>query len=373
MKRIGVGVVGTGYMGKAHSVALKAVATVFGTALRPVCEMICATTEAGAAAKAAELGFARSTADWRRLVEDPAVQAVVIASPQRTHREIALAAIAAGKPVLCEKPLGESLADSEAMTQAAEAAGVVAMVGFNYIRTPASQLAREIIERGEIGRIVHLRAEHTEDFLCDPRAPAHWRTREASAGALADLSPHIVNAALRLAGPIESLVADLQTVHETRPGPDGPEPVANDDQGHFLCRFESGAMGSVTFSRVATGRKMGYAYEIYGTEGALRFDQEDQNALWLYEGSAPPARAGYRKILTGPEHPDYRAFCLGPGHGTGYNDQIIIEARDFLRAIEIGEAVWPSFRDGLEVNRVVAAVARSSRQRRWIRLAEVTA
>ena len=370
MTDLGVGVIGAGYMGKAHSVALKAVATVFNTGLRPVCEMICATTDAGAAAKAAEFGFRRSTADWRSLVADPAVEAVVIASPQRTHRAIALAAIAAGKPVFCEKPLGETLEDSEAMTAAAEAAGVVTMVGFNYIRTPASQLAREIIQSGEIGRIVHLRAEHTEDFFCDAEAPAHWRTREPASGALGDLSPHIINAALRLAGPIESLVADLQTVHKTRPGPQGPETVANDDQGHFLCRFESGAIGSLTFSRVATGRKMGYAYEIYGTAGGLRFDQEDQNALWLYDGKAPPERAGYRKILTGPEHPDYRAFCLGPGHGTGYNDQIIIEARDFLRAIESGAAIWPTFRDGWAVNRIVAAIARSNRERCWVRVAD---
>lgn len=368
MKPLGVGVIGTGYMGKAHSVALKAVGTVFDTGLRPVCEMICATTAAGAAAKARAFGFKRSTDDWRRLVDDPAVEAVVIASPQRTHRDIALAAIAAGKPVFCEKPLGESLEDSEVMTAAAEAASVVNMVGFNYIRTPASQLARQIIESGEIGRVVHLRAEHTEDFFADPEAPAYWRTREPGSGALGDLSPHIINAVLRLVGPIETLVADVQTVHETRPGPDGPERVCNDDQGHFLCRFEGGAIGSVTFSRVASGRKMGYAYEIYGTAGALRFDQEDQNALWLCDSTKASPREGYRKILTGPEHPDYQAFCLGPGHGTGYNDQIIIEARDFLRAIESGEAVWPTFRDGCEVNRIVAAIRQSHAARAWVRL-----
>ncbi len=148
MKRIGIGVVGAGYMGKAHAVALKAVGVVFDTALRPECEMICATTEAGAAAKARAFGFKRSTADWRVLVSDSAVEAVVIASPQRTHREIALAALALGKPVFCEKPLGETLEDSRAMTAAADTAGVANMVGFNYIRTSASQLAREIIESG---------------------------------------------------------------------------------------------------------------------------------------------------------------------------------------------------------------------------------
>lgn len=373
MKSIGVGVIGTGYMGKAHSVALKAVGTVFNTALRPVCEMVCATTDAGAAEKAAAYGFNRSTADWRQLVADPAVEAVIIASPQRTHHEIALAALAAGKPVFCEKPLAETLQDAEAMTAAAEAAGVANMIGFNYIRTPASQLARQIIESGEIGRLVHVRAEHTEDFFADPDAPASWRTREPASGALGDLSPHIINAVLRLVGPIEALVADIQTVHKTRPGADGPERVDNDDQGHCLCRFENGAMGSLSFSRVASGRKMGYAYEIYGTKGALRFDQEDQNALWLCENDAPPGREGYRKILTGPDHPDYLAFCQGAGHGTGYNDQIIIEMRDFLRAIETAEPVWPTFRDGCEVNRVMAAMVRSSKERAWVTVGDLTA
>ncbi len=373
MKSIGVGVIGTGYMGKAHSVALKAVGTVFDTALRPVCEMICATTEAGAAEKAAAFGFNRSTADWRQLVADPAVEAVIIASPQRTHREIALATIAANKPVFCEKPLAETLEDAEAMTAAATAAGVINMVGFNYIRTPASQLARQIIESDEIGRLVHIRAEHTEDFMTDPGEPAHWRTREAASGALGELASHVINAVLRLVGPIETLVADIQTVHEMRPGPDGPERVANDDQGHFLCRFKNGAMGSVTFSRVASGRKMGYAYEIHGTKGALRFDQEDQNALWLYLNEAQKGREGFQKILTGPDHPDYLAFCQGPGHGTGYNDQIIIEMRDFLKAIETGHSVWPTFQDGCEVNRVMDAVLRSHRERAWVMVANSTA
>jgi predicted dehydrogenase len=371
VRTVGFGVVGTGYMGKAHAVALKAVGTVFGTTLRPVCEMLCATTASGAAEKARAFGFSRSTDDWRALVADPAVEAVVIASPQTTHREIALAAFAAKKPVLCEKPLGASLADATAMTAAAASAGVANMTGFNYIRTPASQLAREIIASGEIGRVVYVRAEHTEDFFADPEAPAYWRTRDPATGTVGDLSPHIINAVLRLAGPIAELVADLETVHPTRPGPDGPEAVANDDQAHLLCRFESGAMGSLLFSRVATGRKMGYAYEISGTNGAIRFDQEDQNALWLYDRRSRAGRQGFTKLLTGPDHPDYQAFCLGPGHGTGYNDQIIIEARDFLKAIETGEPVFPTFADGLAVSRAVAAVRQSARERRWVRLAEI--
>lgn len=371
MRDIGVGIVGAGYMGKAHAVAMHAVGAVFDTNLRPRLEMVCATTQAGAAEKARAFGFRRSTADWRRLVEDRAVEAVVIASPQETHRAIALAAIALGKPVFCEKPLGVSLAESREMTEAAERAGVVAMVGFNYVRTPATQFARNLVGAGELGRIVSFRAEHTEDFLADPDLPASWRTRGAANGNMGDLAPHIVNAALALMGPIDSLIAEIETVHMHRPGADGPEAVTNDDQAQIICRFAGGALGALFVSRVATGRKMGYSYEIVGTKGALRFDGEDQNALWLYRAEGDEARRGFAKILTGPAHPDYASFCLGPGHGTGYQDQIVIEARDFLAAIAGEKACWPSFRDGMLVNQTIEAARRSHAARRWVKLDEI--
>ncbi len=366
MKSIGVGIIGAGYMGKAHSVAMKAVGPVFNTRLRPVCEMICTTTAEGAAARAKEFGFNSSTDDWRTLVNNPKVEAVVVASPQSTHRDIVTAALALGKPVFCEKPLGETVEDSEAMVAAAKAAGVANMVGFNYVRTPATQLAKQMIGAGEIGRVVHVRAEHTEDFLADPAAPAHWRTRDPATGTIGDLAPHMINGVLALGGPIATLVSDVQVVHPERMGPDGPEPVRNEDQAHFLCRFANGAMGSVTFSRVAMGRKMGYSYEITGTEGALVFNGEDQNALHFYRLDAPRGRVGFTKILTGPEHPDYLPFCQGPGHGTGYQDQIIIEAKDFLSAIETGEPIWPTFEDGLEVNRIIRAIRRSHAEQGWV-------
>jgi predicted dehydrogenase len=369
-REIGIGVIGAGYMGKAHSVAMAAVGAVFNTKLRPRLEMICTTTADGAAQKAAAYGFARATADWCELVADARVEAVVIAGPQEVHRAIALAAFALGKPVFCEKPLGANLDDSRAMTAAAEQSGVVNMVGFNYIRTPASQLAREIISAGEIGTITYLRGEHTEDFLADGGAPANWRTRGRANGNMGDLAPHIINAALALAGPIDRLIAEIDTFHTLRPGPDGPE-AANDDQAQITCRFESGALGALHVSRIATGRKMGYAYDIYGTKGAIRFDGEDQNSLWLYKGDQPANRAGFTRILTGPEHPDYKAFCLGPGHGTGYQDQIIIEARDFLEAIAAGQSFWPRFRDGMDVNRVIEAAWAAHDQKRWVRIDEI--
>ncbi|MGI9421203.1 MAG: Gfo/Idh/MocA family protein [Geminicoccaceae bacterium] len=348
-------------MGKAHAVAMSAVGAVFETGLRPRLEMVAGSTPKSGQRLAEKFGYRRAAADWRELVADPAVEAVVIASPQSTHRAIAEAAFALKKPVFCEKPLGASLDDAKAMVAAADAAGVVNMIGFNYIRTPASQFARKMIADGEIGRITWFRGEHTEDFYADPGAPGTWRSEGEANGTIGDLAPHMINGARALMGPIRELNAEIETVYPDRSG----VPVTNDDQAHLMCRFENGVMGHLFFSRVATGRKMGYAYEINGTKGAIRFDQEDQNAIFLYKADGPERERGFRKILTGPEHPDYLAFCQGPGHGTGYQDQIIIEAKDFLTAIETGRNVWPTFKEGLDVARTVAAVRESHRTRSW--------
>jgi predicted dehydrogenase len=365
MRGIGVGIVGGGYMGKAHAVAYSAVGAVFETALRPRLEMVAAGSPASAARHRDAFGFARAAADWRDLVGDPKVDAVVIASPQSTHRAIAEAAFALGKHVFCEKPLGASLAEAKAMAKAAAASGAVHMTGFNYVRTPATRFARRLVAEGAIGRVTWFRGEHTEDFLADPALPATWRTAGPATGTMGDLAPHPINCALAIMGPIAQVSAVVETVHSARPGPSGPVAVTNDDHAQIMCRFASGTLGHLYISRIATGRKMGYAYEIHGTEGAIRFDQEDQNALWLYRAEGPEAERGFRKILTGPAHPDYASFCQGPGHGTGYQDQIIIEARDFLAAIEAGRPAWPTFHDGLAVWEVVDATLRAAASGGW--------
>jgi predicted dehydrogenase len=370
MPDIGIGLVGGGYMGKAHAVALSAVGAAFDTPLRPRLEMIAAATPASAERYRAAYGFARAAPDWQSLVADPRVGAVVIASPQSTHRAIAEAALAAGKPVFCEKPLGASLEDARAMVAAADASGQPNMIGFNYVRTPATQFVRRLLAEGAIGEITWFRGEHTEDFLADPALAATWRTRGRANGAMGDLAPHPVNCMLALMGRVAELSARIETVHAARPGPDGPAAVDNDDQAQMMLRFAGGAMGHLFVSRTATGRKMGYAYEITGTTGAIRFDQEDQNAVWLYRATGPEATRGFTRILTGPAHPDYAAFCQGPGHGTGYQDQIIIEARDFLHAIATGQPVWPTFRDGLAVSLVIDAAFRSHAGRAWVDVAQ---
>jgi predicted dehydrogenase len=364
MTNIGIGIIGGGYMGKAHAVAMAAVGAVFDTPLRPQLEMVCANSPTSAERYRQAYGFARATDNWETLVRDPKVEAVVIASPQSTHRAAAELAFSLGKPVFCEKPLGASLDDSRAMVAAAGT--LPNMVGFNYIRTPASQFARKLVAEGAIGDVTWFRGEHTEDFLADPATPANWRTDGDANGTMGDLAPHMINGALALIGPIRSLVAEVETVHQSRPG----GTVNNDDHGQLMCRFNNGAMGQMYFSRVSHGRKMGYAYEITGTKGAIRFDQEDQNAIWLYTMDEPEATRGFRKILTGPAHPDYLPFCQGPGHGTGYQDQIIIEARDFLHAIASQKPVWPTFKDGMDVNQVIAAAMASTRSRAWVDVAD---
>lgn len=362
MTEIGIGLIGGGYMGKAHAVAMASVGTVFDTALRPRLEMIAASSDVSADRYRVAFGFARSSGDWRSVIADPKVEAVVIASPQTTHRAIAEAAFSAGKSVFCEKPLGASLEDAEAMVAAADASGLPNMVGFNYVRTPATQYVRKLLEGGAIGEVTWFRGEHTEDFLADPDAPATWRTTGRANGCMGDLSPHMINCALALMGPIAEVSASIKTVHTSR----GGVVVSNDDHGQMMVRFSCGAMGHLYFSRTATGRKMGYAYEIHGTKGSIRFDQEDQNAVHLYRADGPQAMRGFTKILTGPEHPDYLPFCQGPGHGTGYQDQILIEARDFLRAIETGQPVWPTFREGLAVSRVIDTAFNAAETGGWV-------
>ncbi|KNG92436.1 Gfo/Idh/MocA family protein [Pseudaestuariivita atlantica] len=360
MATIGIGVIGGGYMGKAHSAAFAAVGTVFETTLKPRLAAICGASEASGARYAQAYGFDRAGANWQDVVEDPKVGAVVIASPQDTHLEIAQAAFTLGKPVMCEKPMGLDVAEAEAMCAAADAAGVPHMVAYNYIRTPAAQFVRKLLADGALGQITSFRVEHTEDFFADATVSS-WRAHGAANGCLGDLAPHPINAALALMGPVAEVNAVIETVHPTR----GGESVTNDDQVTMMMRFDSGVLGHLFASRVATGRKMGYVYEIFGTRGAVRFDQEDQNSVHLYLAEGPEAQRGFTRVLTGPEHPDYLPFCQGPGHGTGYQDQIIIEAKDFLTAIDTGQPVWPTFHDGLAVHRVMAAARASDASRGW--------
>lgn len=367
-----IGLIGTGYMGKAHTIGYAQAPIVFDLPMTPIPQTLCSTSEEKVRSLADQWHYRDYSTDWRAVVTSEHIDAVIIATPPHTHFDMAMTAIEAGKHVFCEKPLAMTASEALALAEAAEAAGVQTMVGYNYIKCPASLLAREMIEAGEIGDIIHVQATHVEDYMRDPEEAVGWRvSREIAgpAGALADVGSHIINGVLRLAGPFEDICAVSRVIYPERPDHDGqPIPVENDDYGHILARLRSGAHASITYSRVASGRKMGYAYEITGTRGAIIFSQEAMNEVHLFTHNQMSHREGFKRIMIGPEHPDYGQFSLGAGHGTGYNDMMTIEARDFIEAIHHGEAVWPTFRDGYEVDRIVDACLDSASSRAWVNI-----
>jgi predicted dehydrogenase len=372
MKRYRIGLIGSGYIGRAHSIALQEVGAVFPEVAAPVCEILADRDAATAAKSAAEMGFARSTGDWRELVRDPAVDAVDICSPNYLHREMALAAIAAGKHVWCEKPLALTSAEAEEVATAAERAGVVHLVGFNYSLNPLVRLAQGLIADGSIGTVMGFSGRYFEDYMADPAVPHSWRCerRFAGAGALADLGSHLIDMAENLLGPIESVFASLETVHATRRVPATGEmrAVENEDIARGLVRFARGVGGSFEISRVATGFKCGLTFTVFGSRGAISFDQERMNELRFYSNGDPADRRGFRTILAGPQHEDYAPFCPAPGHGLGINDLKVIEARNFLRAIDGGPAAKPGFDVGLRVQRIMDAMERSHASGGWTKV-----
>ena len=370
MAQIGVGLIGTGFMGKCHALAFGAVRAVFGDVPEPRLELLCDVPAEAAGAMAGQLGFARSTDDWRALVGDPRVDLVAITTPNNLHREMAVAALQAGKHVYCEKPLAITLEDARAMAAAAREAGVVTQVGYNYVKNPALEHARALVESGAIGRVIQFRGTYDEDYMADPAVPWTWRCRRETGGlgTLGDLGCHLVSVAEYLVGPIASVCADTEIAHRTRPLPDGSGTgeVENEDIASALLRFEDGTPGLFSSSRCGWGRKCALGWELQGERGAIGFDQERMNELRLYTLDDPPATRGFRTILTGPAHGDYAAFCPAPGHGLGFNDQKVIEVARLLRAIAGGAPAWPDMEAALGIEQVIHAIDRSARARAWV-------
>lgn len=372
MKSLRFGLIGSGFIGRAHAIALQGVGAVFPDIVAPVCEILADQDDERARAAAAALGFRRSTGDWRKLVADPAIDVVDICSPNYLHREMALAAIAAGKHVWCEKPLALDAAEAREVADAAQGAGVRHLIGFNYSCNPLIPLAQEMIAAGELGTITGFSGRYFEDYMADPAVPHSWRCerRLAGLGALADLGSHLIDMAQVLLGPIESVTTRLETIHRERrvTATGAMLPVENEDTALALVRFTSGVSGSFEISRVATGFKCGLAFTVLGTQGSLAFDQERMNELRFYAGADPAGRRGFRTILAGPEHADYRHFCPAPGHGLGINDLKVIEARNLIQAIADGVPARPGFDVGLQVQLVMEAMERSHASGAWTRV-----
>lgn len=382
MPDVHIAIIGAGWMGRAHAMAFRNVEMLFGAhPARPVLDMAVDIDPDAARALAEAFGFRRWCTDWREAVSDPAVDVIDITTPNDMHPPIAIAAAGAGKHIYCEKPLANSAAEAQAMTEAAEAAGVVTLVGFNYLANPAQGLARQLVDAGEIGEITLFRGTFDQDFMADPDVPFSWRQDRAVAGsgALGDMASHTLSLARHLVGDIaevcgttgtfiaERRVAGGGSGHLARADADAPRrQVENDDVCQFLLRFRSGALGSIEASRIATGRKLWLSYEIQGTEGALFYTQERMNELQFYRRGDPSFERGYKTVFIGPDHAGYSAFFPIAGIGLGYNDQKIIEAHNLLAAIAGGQASMPDFRFGLEINRVVDAVLRSVSERCWV-------
>ena len=358
-------------MGRAHAFAFSAVNRVFELPITTDL-VVLADADASAAARAAyALGFSRSTGDWSQLVRDPDIGIVSVTTPNTLHRPMALAAIAAGKHVYCEKPLAPTVAACEEMMLAAERARVCTQVGFNYLKNPLLAVARDMIRSGELGEIRSFRGIHAEDFMADASLPWTWRLDPAGGGgALADLGSHIVATARYLLGPIDAVMGDVATLIPHRPQTDRPglRAVKVEDVGRAVLRFANGAHGSIEANWLATGRKMQHDVEIAGSKGGLIFTQERLNELRLYRTDDPEGRRGFRTIVAGPEHSPYGAFCPAPGHQLGFNDLKTIEAGDFLRTIIQGGDAGADFREGWEVAKVVDAIYRAARQGGWIKV-----
>jgi predicted dehydrogenase len=370
MQRIGIGLIGSGFMGRSHAIAFRNAAGIFGDlAAVAVLEMLADIDAATAARAAASFGFARSTGDWHALIADPAVHLVDITTPNAFHKPMALAAIAAGKHVYCEKPLAATAADALEMAEAAERAGVQTFSGFNYLKNPLLAFAHEVIESGEIGEVVSFRGIHAEDYMADPAQPWTWRLDPAGGhGAIADLGSHIISIARYLCGDIVEVSGQIATVVPERrvaAGAIETRKVLVDDQGRALVRFASGATGSVEASWVASGRKMTIQFEVTGTKGSIAFDQERMNEIELYVAGQRRGREGFKKILSGPAHTHYGPFCPAPGHHLGFNDLKTIEVAAILASLSGGPAFLPDFREAARIQATVDAIVVSAHERRW--------
>lgn len=370
MSNLNFGLIGTGFMGKAHAIALRAVGTVFPEVAHP--ELTCLVDKDATVAQqfADAWGFETASDDWIGMCRSDAIDVVDICTPNHLHMEMALTAIEAGKHVYCEKPLALTATQARRIRGAAESAGIRTAAGFNYICNPLIGAARDMIASGEIGEVHEFRGSYREDYLADPSTPYGWRCarNRAGAGALADLGSHLICMAEFLLGPIGSVLGSLTTVHDLRPDPvtGGMRTVENDDIAQALVVFERGCPGTMDISRVATGNKCGLGFEVCGVKGSIAFDQERMNELRLYRADSQSGRHGYRRILAGPAHPDYSAFCPAPGHGLGFNDLKIIEVRNLLRSIESGDEVHADFRTACRVQEICDAIETSHNAQQWI-------
>lgn len=389
-QKLNVGLIGSGFMGQAHADAWRRAALLYrDLPLQPVLHTLADATPAQAQAAAQRFGFQQGTADWRALVEDPAIDIVDITTPNSLHVEMALAAIRAGKHVYCEKPLTVALADAQMLVAEAERAGVQTFVAFNNIKTPAAQLAKQLIARGDIGTPTRFRGWFDQGFFNDPELPWSWRCsrEQAGSGSLGDLGSHVISVAQYLMGPIESVVGQEQRVIDSRPAPGSGSgygaqadrqaaqlKVENDDQFQALVTFDNRAGGVIESSRIAAGKVFGIAWEISGTAGTLMMDGERFNELKIARYGDEKHDRGFKTLYAGSQVDAFSGF-FGfdfAGGGLGYFDVKVIEIYDLISVLSGAQAPLADFCFGLENQRIIEAMVRSSATGQRIRIADLT-
>lgn len=383
-KTIGVALIGYKFMGRAHSNAWRQAAAFFDVPYRPALKVLCGRDVQAARQVADAFGWQEVCASWEEAVARPDVDIVDIASPGNTHRDIAIAAAQAGKHVLCEKPLANTLADAKAMWYAVAEANVISMVNYNYRRTPAVALAKQMIANGQLGEIRHWRGTYLQDWIVDPEFPLVWRLQQgiAGSGALGDIGAHSIDLARYLVGEITAVSALTRTFVKERPlptamtglsatGGQARGPVTVDDAALWLAIFDNGAIGTFEATRMATGRRNYNRFEINGSRGSIAFNFERMNELEYFSLDDPAGQQGWRTILaTDPSHP-YVSAWWPAGHGLGYEHTFTHAVVDFLKGIAAARSPQPDFADGTQTQAVLEAVLRSAQSGAWVTVERV--
>jgi predicted dehydrogenase len=381
VRTIGIGVIGMGWMGQVHARAYRQIPDRFSeSGLAPRLVVCADDVPARAQEGCSRFGFDRSTTDWREVLTDPAVEAVSVTAPNHLHRVIVQAAAKEGKHLFCEKPVGRSPRETAEIARAAQEAGVLSWVGFNYRWAPLVQFSRKLIADGALGQITHYRGRFLVDYGSNPDVALSWRFQRelAGSGTLGDLMSHVVDSALMLAGPIRRVVGNQRTFITERPlaaagegthfstaagGPKGR--VTNEDYVGALVEFEKGAVGTFEVCRVAKGHGCEMAWEVDGTCGSLKWNYERMNELTIHLPDGSAAHAGHTILQAGPQHPYFSAFYPGPANSMGYEDLKIIEAYEFLKSVAAGQQGEPGFPDVLSVAEVLSAIERSWSSQTW--------
>jgi predicted dehydrogenase len=372
---VNVALIGYAFMGRAHSNAYRQVGPFLNPRLTPRLKVLCGRDAKAVKSAAATLGWDEAATDWREVVNRPDIDIVDVATPGDSHAEIAIAAAQAGKVVLCEKPLANTVKEAKAMLAAVKKAGVLNMVCHNYRRIPAVQLAKTLIARGDLGKIYHYRGTYLQDWILDPALPLLWRFQKdkAGSGALGDIAAHSIDLARFLVGEISEVAGALQTFIKSRPlvgDPSRKGKVTVDDAALSMVRFANGAIGTIEGSRMCAGRKNYNRFEINGSKGSIAFDLERMNELELFTTADDGAVQGFRKILV--TEGAYHAYIKGwwpPGHIIGYEHTFTHTVYDLLEAMAgKKKTVKPDFEDGLRNQLVLAAIEKASGTRRWTKV-----